>query len=179
MVKNARKSDRVKRLNKKFGTKRIYLKKSTIRNAGIGVFAAETIPSGVRLGEYKGRRLSEERAYSLPRSKQCYLFEVERRKAPNVLIDAYPLKTSIWTRFVNAFKTKKQSKKENVRYYQYAQKIWLKTTKQIKKGEELICDYGYDYWTDDEEEYWSISPSASSLSISNCLRFLASRSSNC
>lgn len=150
--KRVKRRDKLHRLNKKYGTKRVLLKKSTIRNAGIGAFAAKPIPEGVRLGEYKGRILSEGEAHSLPHSKQCYLFEVKRKSGGNVLIDAYPMRTSNWTRFVNSIKKRHQRKKENVRYYQYKQKIWIKTMRAVDKGEELICDYGSDYWTEDEDE---------------------------
>ena len=144
--------DKLHRLNKKYGTKRVTLKKSRIRNAGISAFAAKPISEGVRLGEYKGRILNEEEVVDLPHSKQCYLFEVKRKSGGNVLIDAYPMRTSNWTRFVNSIKKRHQRKKENAKYYQYAQKIWIKTTRAVGEGEELICDYGSDYWTDDEDE---------------------------
>eukprot|EP01084_Bolivina_argentea_P034604 64058_1 len=137
---------KLKRLNKRFGTQYIYLKKSTIRNAGLGAFAQMDIPEGLRLGEYKGRIISSNEASELPLSKSHYLFEIKLRDGKNKFVDARLLKYSNWCRFVNSIKKYHQKKKENVRYYQYNEKIWLKSTRHIKKGEELICDYGDEYW---------------------------------
>ena len=141
---------KIQRLNERFGTDIVYFKKSTIRCAGIGAFARKDIPEDMRLGEYQGRILSNEEALELPNSKSHYLFEINVRKGDNIYVDARLLKYANWCRFVNSIKKPHQRKKENVRYYQYGQKIWLKTTRDIKEGEELICDYGDEYWLDDE-----------------------------
>ena len=109
-------------------------------------FVTMDIQEDVRLGEYKGQILSEYEADLLPISKCHYLFEIKIRSGDNIFVDARLLKHANWTRFVNSIKQRHQRKKENVRYYQYDKKIWLKTIRPIKKNEELICDYGDDYW---------------------------------
>ena len=136
--------------NKRFGNDLIYLKKSRMRNAGFGAFAKMDIPKGLRLAEYKGKRLTSEQVEKLPNSKLHYLFEINMKSGANVYVDARLMKYSNWCRYVNSIKKPHQKKKENVRYYQYKQKIWLKAMRKIKKGEELICDYGDEYWLDHE-----------------------------
>ena len=139
---------KIKRLNARFGNDYTYLKKSTIRNAGLGVFAKTDISEGIRLCEYKGQIITATEAAMLPPSKQSYLFEIKVRNGENLFVDARLLKHSNWSRFTNGIKKRHQKKKENIRYYQYKQKIWLKTMRHIKKDEELICDYGDYYWSE-------------------------------
>ena len=138
------------RLNKKFANDLIYLKKSTIRKAGFGAFTKKDIAANTKLGEYKGKILSEREALALPNSKSHYLFEIKVRGGSNLFVDATSMRHSNWTRFINSVKQRHQRQKENVRYYQYKERIWIKTTRKIKQNEELIGDYGDEYWLENE-----------------------------
>ena len=61
-------------------------------------------------------------------------------------IDAQNKKKSNWLRYVNGAKTKSQKRKINVEAYQYGEKVFYRTIKKIKEKEELIIDYGDEYW---------------------------------
>lgn len=60
-------------------------------------------------------------------------------------LDGSPLAWSSWTRYINAaFPHTVRYKKQNVRFIQYGEGIYVVAIRDIKKGEELIGWYGKD-----------------------------------
>lgn len=132
---------------------------STIKKAGMGVYAAEEIPIDA-IGQYKGiPRASEEtngyyswmvKAYNVEgypiegcgcdHADKCD----EENRVDNYLfaIDATDQKRSNWTRYVNCGMKNKQNNMEQDQIYD---KVYYLTTRKIKKGEELFIDYGEEY----------------------------------
>jgi len=53
-------------------------------------------------------------------------------------------------RFINAARTKEQCSKVNVKICEFGDVAYFRTTKDVKKGAELITDYGSEYWEDFE-----------------------------
>lgn len=116
-----------------------------VRDSGIhgsGVFALKSIPKGTRFLEYVGEKItkaeSERRAWKqIERSKKSgegavYIFELNSRYD----IDGnFPWNPA---RLINHSCTP-NCESEIVRG-----KIWIQAIRNIKKGEELLCDYGYD-----------------------------------
>jgi SET domain-containing protein len=113
---------------------------------GNGVFAKVNIPKGTRIIEYVGEKItkaeSEKRAEKiLNRAKSkgtgaVYIFELNQRYDIDGNVSWNP------ARYINhACKTNCES--DIVRGH-----IWIVATKNIKKGEELHYDYGYnlDNW---------------------------------
>ena len=117
------------------------VKTSTIPNAGLGVFALRDIKKGERLGEYTGRRVDEE-TFDRMRNTQ-YAFRVNMPDGKCEYIDA-KRSPCILAR-TNGAKTTAQRKKVNIESYQYAQKIFFRAKKNIRKGDELLLYYGPDY----------------------------------
>merc|ERR1712000_612250 len=120
----------------------------------MGVFAIKNIPERTRLGEYQGKLISQDEYDNLPAEKCEYVFEIEHYKGgkrKKVYVDARFKKYSNWTRYVNGAKSAEQQDQVNVDSYQYRGKLFYRTTQPVKTGEELIVDYGSDYWTDDED----------------------------
>ena len=134
---NSRKIDLV------YGTDLIKIKKSKIKNAGLGAFAKKNIKKGIFLGEYVGEVLDYETAQKLDNKK--YLFRIKMNDVPSYYINATE-RSGNWTRYINGVKTKHQLKKQNVLYYQFNERIYIKTITDIKKGEELLVNYGNTYW---------------------------------
>ena len=134
---------KLRKLNEKFATDMVYLKQSKIRNAGIGVFAKQPIRRYARLGEYIGKVVNIND--QIPESKRNYLFEIQVRGGPNFYKDARKLDDANWTRYINGVRLESQRKKENVGFYQYKKRIWVKALKNIPRDEELIADYGEWY----------------------------------
>jgi len=130
---------------KNFNNDIIKVKKSSIKNAGYGVFAKVFIPSDTILEEYKGEKISLKDVKKMNNNK--YLFQINLMNGKTKFIDANNLDKSNWTSFVNSVRTNYQKKnKQNTEYIQIRNKIILKTIKDINKDTELICDYGSNYW---------------------------------
>jgi uncharacterized protein len=137
----------------KFRRSHIKIAKSTIPDAGNGVFAQVDIPKGKFLAYYIGELITEKEFQKL--ADTSYIFAIETVKTINknkkpidriFYIDATNIKTSNWTRYVNGAKTPKQEKMINIESKQKGLNICYYTTKDIKKGSELIMSYGDEYW---------------------------------
>jgi hypothetical protein len=113
------------------------IKKSTIENAGKGAFTNIYLRKGTILGNYKGQKLSKKQYDKL--SNDNYVWELSSKNGP-FYIDAR--KKGNWLRYLND----SRDKRINVEPYQYKQKIFYRTNKDIKEGSELFVSYGDEYW---------------------------------
>jgi SET domain-containing protein len=124
---------------------KIYISDSNIKNAGKGIFAKTNLNAGIKLGEYIGKRYSAESYYNfdidLPENK--YVMAVFKKGQLSAIIDG--LDGGNWTRLLNGAKTNREKKLINCEFYQYNQRIFVRTLVEIKKNEELIIDYGPSY----------------------------------
>jgi hypothetical protein len=141
---------------------------------GYGVFAVDNIPSGTRLGQYKGP-VERRRVYN-----PTYYFEVQHgsklfyginpasaekptRKLKTVTVNHSGGRVELkpeeqlpnWVRFINSVDPciddmSEPNAEPNVRFYQYKKRIYIKTTQKItaspSKPEELLGWYGPDYF---------------------------------
>lgn len=101
--------------------------------AGLGLYADEDIPKGICFIEYVGRQIKGEEEYT---SNSKYLFEVHARKT----IDGRARSNT--ARYIN------HSCRPNAEPETYKGRVFIFTTKNIKKGEEICYDYGKEYWND-------------------------------
>jgi len=153
IVSKARKFPKVHR--SEFASTLVEIRSSKISGAGLGVFAKTFIQTNTKLGEYKGKLITEEEYDKLGDHRCEYIFEIERRKNNKVkrfYVDARFKKHSNWTRYVNGAKSKEQQEFVNIGSYQYGGKLFYRTNKDVHEGEELLVDYGSDYWSSDEED---------------------------
>jgi len=121
-------------------TKDMYtIKTSTIPNAGNGAFANIFLPKGTVLGHYRGKKLSAKQYDRLEDSS--YVWELSSKNGP-FYIDGKPEKYSNWLRYLNDSRDKRQ----NVEPYQSHGKLYYRTIKNVKAGQELFITYGDDYW---------------------------------
>lgn len=130
------------------------IKKSEISdNAGLGVFANKNFRKNTKLGEYKGKEIfinswSQADKYNQLKDKindTSYIFLIFDGKKPYKIIDAgNSIDTNLtnWTRYINGAKTVKQKKKINAEFYQYDKRAFIKSIKDIQKGDEIILNYG-------------------------------------
>ena len=156
-----------------FGTENLLaVAKSTIRNAGLGLFAVlrsnEKISEGQivfafkgddepnPIDEYKGKILhhpnESKMAKIIADSKSKYLFELR----PDFVIDAQkPL--SCYARYANdnANESKLNAElinmppiRKNRNEPKEANRVYLRFLKDIHNNEEIFCAYGENYWTD-------------------------------
>ena len=107
-------------------------------SAGLGLFAMRPFKKGERIIEYVGRTLSKEEEYT---SRSKYLFEVNSRKT----IDG-AIRSNI-ARYINHSCTP-NCEPEIVRG-----RIFIDAIKTIKAGEELVYDYGKEYFNEHIRPY--------------------------
>jgi uncharacterized protein len=100
-------------------------------SAGLGLFAAEPIPKGVRVIEYVGNLLNEEQYQA---SRSSYLFDI----GPDATLDGSPR----WNRarYIN------HSCRPNCTTKTRARRVFIHSIRAIKSGDELTYDYGSDYF---------------------------------
>jgi len=117
-------------------------KKSSIDNKG--VFAKTDIPKGTRVIEYIGKKVTKkqseiiadeqyEKGQKFKSVGHVYLFDLNKK---------YDLDGNIPT---NTAKYINHSCEPNCEPQIIAGHIWIIAKKNIKKGEELTYDYGFDY----------------------------------
>lgn len=116
----------------------ITIKKSLIINAGKGAFSNIYIDKNTFIGYYKGVIST-----IYPQNNSKYIFETTI-DGETIYIDAMDKKKSNWTRYINCadkYHNANIEARENndgvISFY---------TIYNIYKGEELLFDYGSEYW---------------------------------
>lgn len=127
----------------------ISIKDSTIKGSGKGVFANCDIPAGTVLGEYLGKVFTGK---DMDKTTGDYLFSVSRNGKEVKIIDGKLKKYSSWVRYVNSPQT---SKGANAFFYQYGERIWLKSSKVIPAGQEIFAYYGDNYINEKLKQYFT------------------------
>tara|TARA_Y100001970_G_scaffold293950_1_gene444997 strand:- start:1911 stop:2399 length:489 start_codon:yes stop_codon:yes gene_type:complete len=126
------------------------VKKSYVH--GSGVFATESIPKGSKIIEYIGEKItksegdkrSEKRIKRYLHSKKTgsvYIFELNKKYD----IDGSPSYNK--ARYIN------HSCSPNCEVEINRGHIWIVSIKNIKKGDELNYDYGYEFDKDDYKDH--------------------------
>ncbi|HVZ52261.1 MAG TPA: SET domain-containing protein [Pseudolabrys sp.] len=100
---------------------------------GLGLFATRPIKKRTRIAEYKGPLLGVKEAEKAERSGNRYLYEVNSRWT----IDG-KARSNI-ARYFN------HSCNPNTESYTIGRRVFVRTLRNIKPGEELTYDYGIDY----------------------------------
>jgi SET domain-containing protein len=128
-------------------TENIEIKPSIIKNAGRGVFAKRNISKGKILGKYTGKKhfsKNDEIKNDSSFANNKYLFLISQTDSGLLFIDGSD--GGNWTCMINGAKTPTEKKKINIEAFLVEEDIYLKTTRIIKKGDELLFDYGPYYW---------------------------------
>ena len=122
--------------------KTLYVKKSTIPNAGKGLFTKKFIPKGTRIVEYKGRRTTWKEVKDED-GKNGYIFFINR----NNVIDGLPHKSAL-ARYANDARglVKIKGLTNNSDYIVDGTRAYIESKKDIPAGSEIFVDYGKDYW---------------------------------
>ena len=116
------------------------IKKSKIDNRGRGLYASRDIKEGTKIIDYIGKIITNKEAdesNKYDNKKKIYLFNLNK-------------KYSIDGDFsYNIAGLVNHSCNNNCDYNGKGLKIWITAIKDIKKGEEITCDYGFGY----DEDY--------------------------
>ena len=112
------------------------IKKSKIDKKGRGLYASKNIIAGTKVIDYVGKIVTNkqiEDSDKFDNSKPIYLFTLNKR---------FTLDGDFhW----NTAGLINHSCKNNCEYEGKGLKIWVTAVKNIKKDEELTCDYGFGY----------------------------------
>ncbi len=112
------------------------IKKSNIDNKGRGLYAAKKIKAGTKIINYRGKIITNkevDESDKYKNDKPIYLFTLNKRYT---LDGDFPWNTA---GLVN------HSCDPNSEYDGKGFKIWITATKDIEKGEEITCDYGFSF----------------------------------
>tara|TARA_B100001123_G_C14882713_1_gene856636 strand:+ start:131 stop:607 length:477 start_codon:yes stop_codon:yes gene_type:complete len=112
------------------------IKKSNIDKNGRGLYATKNIKEGTKIINYVGNVITKkqtEKSGKFDNNKPIYLFNLNEK---------YDLDGDVsW----NTARLINHSCSNNCDYIGKGLKLWVITIKDIKKGEELTCDYGFAY----------------------------------
>ena len=115
------------------------IKKTPIDKKGLGLVAACNIKKGTKIINYVGNIITKKQTEENPKfdnSKPIYLFNLNSR---------YDLDGDVsW----NTARLINHSCSNNCDYDGKGLKLWVTAIKDIKKGEEITCDYGFSYDSD-------------------------------
>lgn len=100
---------------------------------GFGIFATRPIKKRIRLAEYKGPILTQEEADQAERRGNRYLYEVSKNRT----IDGTP--------HANIARYFNHSCNPNAESIIWRGRVFIKSLRDIKPGEEIVYDYGTDY----------------------------------
>ena len=112
------------------------IKKSNIDNKGRGLYAVIKIKAGTKIINYKGKIVTNKQvdeSTKYDNGKPIYLFTLNKR---------YTLDGDFsW----NTAGLINDSCSRNAEYDGKGLKIWITATRDIRKGEEITCDYGFSF----------------------------------
>ena len=100
---------------------------------GFGLFATRPIKKRTRLAEYTGRILNLKEAERAERRGNRYLYEISKHRT----IDGTPRRNI--ARYFN------HSCNPNAESITWRGRVFIRTLRDIKPGEEITYDYGTDY----------------------------------
>ncbi|MFM8914474.1 MAG: SET domain-containing protein [Flammeovirgaceae bacterium] len=122
--------------------KLLYVKKSQLPQAGKGLFTRASIKKGTRIVEYKGRKRRWKDVKHLD-GINGYLMYITRE----AVIDALPAIHTLG-RYANDAKglSRIGNLRNNAEYVSEGHRCFIEATRDIRKGEEILVDYGKEYW---------------------------------
>jgi len=106
-----------------------------IRNSkihGSGGFAKKDIRKGTKIIEYLGKKISNKDSEKISRKKGVFIFELDKKWDIDGDVPGNSAK------FIN------HSCEPNCNFEIRKGEIWIKAKKDIRKGEELSYNYGFD-----------------------------------
>ena len=120
----------------------IEAKRSGLPGAGKGLFAKAFIPKGMLIVEYKGK-ITTWKDVKHDDGSNGYIYYVTR----NHVIDARRHSSAL-ARYANDARGIGRVKGlvNNAEYVEIGNKVYIKSTKDIAKGQEIFVAYGKEYW---------------------------------
>ena len=127
----------------------IYLRDSQVH--GKGIFASKDIPSNTKLLEYKGELISKEEG-DRRRENTERLSKIDPTKGESYIMEVdenYDLDGDTEDNYAKYFN---HSCDPNCEFTGEEKEVWVYSARDIKKDEELNCDYGFDFDPEDPDQ---------------------------
>ena len=123
--------------------KHLFIKKSSLPNAGKGLFTKVFIPKGTKITEYKGEITTWKDVCKKPDEGIGYVFYFNR----NHVIDAWKTKKGV-AHFANDARglVKLKGVNNNSEYDTEKNRCYIVATKDIPPKSEIFVGYGSEYW---------------------------------
>lgn len=120
----------------------LYVKRSRLPGAGMGLFTRVEIKKGDRIIEYAGRRRKWKDVKHLD-GHNGYLLRLNRTTA----IDARPLRSGKGRYANDALGLARVAGlRNNAEYLIYGNRVYIEAIRNIRKGEEILVGYGEAFW---------------------------------
>jgi hypothetical protein len=122
--------------------KQLFVRRSTLKGAGKGLFTSKPIPKGAKIVEYKGA-ISTWKEVDDRKGLNGYIYYVNRHH----VIDAWGNKRAL-ARYANDAKgiVRTEGIRNNCMYAIEGLRVYIMALKNIPAGSELLVGYGKEYW---------------------------------
>lgn len=120
----------------------IDIRSSTIEKSWLWAFSNDYIFKWSVIWEYIGK-IYDPKLFDQKKSHTDYWFSVRQWSKVLFVIDAANKANWNWTRYINCARNRSE---ENVKFFQYKKRIFVKTLFDIKPWSELLVWYWYEYW---------------------------------
>ena len=120
----------------------VVISKSTILNAGLGVFALKKIMKGLFIGIYHGQLISSLKFYRRYPDSNPYAFSFRNVSGKEMILDG--LRSKHWSRYMNC-STSNMNENVNVLEDSVKGQIIFEASCIVNPGDELLFYYGDDY----------------------------------
>jgi SET domain-containing protein len=122
--------------------KQLYVKRSTLKGAGKGLFTSKPIAKGEKIVEYKGK-VSKWKDVNDRDGLNGYIYYVNR----NYVLDAWGRKSAL-ARYANDARgpVRTTGVTNNCKYDTEGLRVYIYALKAIPAGSEILVAYGKEYW---------------------------------
>lgn len=122
--------------------KQLFIRRSTLKGAGKGLFTSKPIARGARIVEYKGL-ITTWKEVDDRKGLNGYIYYVNR----NHVIDAWKTKKAL-ARYANDAKgpVRGEGIRNNCKYEIEGLRVYIIALKHIPAGCEILVGYGKEYW---------------------------------
>lgn len=123
--------------------KELQIKRSKLPGAGKGLFTRVAIPKGRRIAEYRGEVFTWKEVEQMPDERNGYVFYFNR----NYVIDAWKTRKGV-AHFANDANglVRVPGIRNNSEYVTSGKRCFIKSTRAIPAGGEILVSYGKEYW---------------------------------
>ena len=142
--------------DKEYIRERVYVSKSGISGAGMGLFARRKIKKNEMIGEYVGEFLTKEQHEKRYPGDARSAYGVETEL--NDFIDASDVNESNQLRYANDMISDRSKTNARIVGDRHEARVFFEASKDIEPDEEIFANYGDEYWMEGKKTEGSSIP---------------------